>query len=185
MKYLNKKGQGAMEYLMTYGWAIMIVLIAGIVLWQLGIFNIGGTAKIFKGFGAVKPLSWGIPAPTTGDGVITLVNGEGVKIIPVNCTLDSLTGETSVTVCQQKKKKTCKEKHQQIYVTFLGCEVVNTGYIPAGGEFKLIFHNCTANCSDETAGDPYEVLLSINYNKSIGIITEPHLTEGTLKGTFE
>lgn len=26
----NKKGQGAMEYLMTYGWAIIVVMIAGL-----------------------------------------------------------------------------------------------------------------------------------------------------------
>ncbi len=29
----NKKGQSAMEYLMTYGWAILIVIIAGGVIW--------------------------------------------------------------------------------------------------------------------------------------------------------
>ncbi len=33
------KGQGAMEYLMTYGWAILIVIIVGIVLWQSGVFG--------------------------------------------------------------------------------------------------------------------------------------------------
>jgi len=36
-KNTNKKGQGAMEYLMTYGWAILIVLVAGVVLFQLGV----------------------------------------------------------------------------------------------------------------------------------------------------
>jgi len=26
---------------MTYGWAILVVMIVGIVMWQLGIFNLG------------------------------------------------------------------------------------------------------------------------------------------------
>jgi len=35
------KGQGAMEILLTYGWAILVVIIVGVVLWQMGIFNPG------------------------------------------------------------------------------------------------------------------------------------------------
>ncbi len=31
-----------MEYLMTYGWAILVVIIVGIVLWQSGVFGTGG-----------------------------------------------------------------------------------------------------------------------------------------------
>jgi uncharacterized protein (UPF0333 family) len=38
---MNSKGQGAMEYLMTYGWAILVVIIVGIVLWQSGVFGTG------------------------------------------------------------------------------------------------------------------------------------------------
>ncbi|MCD4666841.1 hypothetical protein K8R47_03460 [archaeon] len=34
-----KRGQTAMEYLMTYGWAILIVLIALVALFYLGVFN--------------------------------------------------------------------------------------------------------------------------------------------------
>ncbi len=35
----NKKSQAAMEFLMTYGWAILIVLIVLAVLYGLGVFN--------------------------------------------------------------------------------------------------------------------------------------------------
>ncbi len=35
----NKKAQAAMEFLMTYGWAILIVLIALAALFFLGVFN--------------------------------------------------------------------------------------------------------------------------------------------------
>jgi len=35
----SKKGQSAMEYLMTYGWAILIILIAVGALFYLGVFS--------------------------------------------------------------------------------------------------------------------------------------------------
>lgn len=54
---MKKRAQGAMEYLMTYGWAILVVMIVGMVMWRLDIFNIGGsTPPTAKGFGVIKPL---------------------------------------------------------------------------------------------------------------------------------
>ncbi|MCL5680348.1 MAG: hypothetical protein M1465_03355 [Candidatus Marsarchaeota archaeon] len=35
----NKKAQSAMEYLMTYGWAILIIAIVLAALYSLGVFN--------------------------------------------------------------------------------------------------------------------------------------------------
>ena len=37
------KGQAAMEYLMTYGWAIIIIIVAVAALYAMGVFNVGGT----------------------------------------------------------------------------------------------------------------------------------------------
>ena len=34
-----KRGQVAMEFLMTYGWAIIIILLAIATLWMLGVFS--------------------------------------------------------------------------------------------------------------------------------------------------
>ena len=50
MKRVGKKGQGAMEYLMTYGWAILVVMIVGVVLWKLGIFGGGASGNKATGF---------------------------------------------------------------------------------------------------------------------------------------
>ncbi len=33
------RAQAALEYLMTYGWALLIVVIVGVALWSLGVFN--------------------------------------------------------------------------------------------------------------------------------------------------
>jgi len=69
-----------MEYLMTYGWAILVVIIVGVVLWQMGIFNpSGGTAPGSKGFGSVRPNDWACSA-ATDDVSVRWVNGAGEKI---------------------------------------------------------------------------------------------------------
>lgn len=36
---MAKKGQGALEYLMTYGWALLVIVIAVVALYALGILN--------------------------------------------------------------------------------------------------------------------------------------------------
>jgi len=57
MHMARKKGQAAMEYLMTYGWAILIVIIVVAALYAMGVFNVGsGTVKCspcFKDFAFV------------------------------------------------------------------------------------------------------------------------------------
>src|SRR3990172_5496316 len=34
-----RKGQGAMEYLMTYGWALLVIVVVGGALFALGVLN--------------------------------------------------------------------------------------------------------------------------------------------------
>jgi len=66
----NKKAQSAMEYLMTYGWAILIVIIVAAALYALGVFNpatfTGRTATGFQTIGA--PSDWDL----SSSGVLTL-----------------------------------------------------------------------------------------------------------------
>ncbi|NUN11204.1 hypothetical protein HUU53_01005 [Candidatus Micrarchaeota archaeon] len=48
-----RRGQSALEYLVTYGWAILAIVIVAALLWYLGIFNPGnlvGSGNSAKGF---------------------------------------------------------------------------------------------------------------------------------------
>lgn len=46
-----------MEYLMTYGWAILVVMVVGVAMWQLGFFNMGGSLPpTSSGFAVLKPI---------------------------------------------------------------------------------------------------------------------------------
>ncbi|MEM3609697.1 MAG: hypothetical protein QW076_02190, partial [Candidatus Anstonellales archaeon] len=51
------RGQGAFEYMVSYGWAILIVIVLGILLFSLGVFNPSQTPTA-SGFVYLKPVSW-------------------------------------------------------------------------------------------------------------------------------
>ena len=51
------KGQGAFEYMVSYGWAILIVIVLGILLFSLGVLNPTQTPAA-TGFVVLRPLSW-------------------------------------------------------------------------------------------------------------------------------
>ena len=65
------KSQGAMEYLMTYGWAILIVAVVLGVLYQFGVFNSSNLAP------KAQPGSCRVFRPN-GPGTSTFINLEGV-----------------------------------------------------------------------------------------------------------
>ena len=77
-----KKAQASVEYLMTYGWAILVMLGIGIVIWQMGVLNIGeDTTPGNRGFSQIVPLDWRCQA----DGTLTLtVTNEAGLILNVS-----------------------------------------------------------------------------------------------------
>ena len=87
----GRRGQGAMEYLMTYGWAILVVMIVGIVMWELGIFNMGSTSMTSSGFGKIKPqiAASGLNADDSFTGVFTNGVGTRITLVQSTATLDN------------------------------------------------------------------------------------------------
>lgn len=83
-----KKAQSAMEYLMTYGWAILIVIIVAAALYALGIFNpatyMQSTATGFTGF-QVPTGGW----QASGDTVTLILNnmaGSNINVTSIVAT---------------------------------------------------------------------------------------------------
>ena len=64
-----------MEYLMTYGWAILVVLIVGIVLWKTGLFGTSATGA--SGFTKITPAEWKFNHDTTGNSTVVWRNVAG------------------------------------------------------------------------------------------------------------
>jgi hypothetical protein len=95
MKFANKKAQSAMEYLMTYGWAILIVIIVAAALYALGVFNpatfTGRTATGFQTIGA--PSDWDL-----GSGgllVMNLANSKNANAITIYNYTATIAGNTT------------------------------------------------------------------------------------------
>ncbi len=76
MIIMKRKGQGALEYLMTYGWALLIIVIVGAALFALGVFSPTAT-EACTGFAS---LQYRDHLLTTSAFQIRVVNGEGKDI---------------------------------------------------------------------------------------------------------
>lgn len=88
MKVDSKKGQAALEFLMTYGWAILILAVVVSLLWQAGVFN--PTTQIREGdtgFWGVTPYDTKYEAD--GEFTIILKNNIETKIEILNITVST------------------------------------------------------------------------------------------------
>ncbi len=91
----NGQAQSALEYMMTYGWAILIIVIVAAVLYSMGIFNPSSSASAtvtgFAGLGSVQA-----KCLLSGTLAISFGNNEGslINITRINST-DSFGYQTS------------------------------------------------------------------------------------------
>ncbi|OGI12120.1 hypothetical protein A3K64_02170 [Candidatus Micrarchaeota archaeon RBG_16_36_9] len=153
------KGQTAVEYLMTYGWAILIILIVAGVLAYYGIFQpqgfLGPTAR---GFGQVQVLN---PWALTSGNVITMnvQNQVGGTITPtdINVTITGSGGGNCAS------------------------SVTSTPANIDSGSQGVI--TCTiSGLTGLTTGEPYSASVTISYEYPVGGST--FTSTGTLSGTI-
>ncbi|MFH1054845.1 MAG: hypothetical protein V1744_01990 [Candidatus Altiarchaeota archaeon] len=159
---IGNKGQGAMEYLMTYGWAILVVMIVGIVMWQLGIFNMGGTTVTATGFAKIKPQLAGTGLGHSGDFVGVFTNGVGTMIILSDTS-------AALTMYQDGGTGTC-----QAYT-------ITPKTVSAGQNFQVT----ASGCYSGSAGDVYNLQVSLPYTVSIGSVSTDHTESGAIRGPME
>ena len=91
---MNKmKAQTAMEYLMTYGWAILIVIIVGAALYALGIFNPSTyTTSVATGFTGFQVPTGGYAVNSTGVHILVKnAQGATINITNVVATVNGVT----------------------------------------------------------------------------------------------
>ncbi len=127
-----------MEYLMTYGWAILVVIIVGVVLWQMGIFSGGSTSATFVGFGPLKPVEWSCSAGGN-EVVLTILNGAGGQI-------------TNVTAAAGADDGVC----------------VPTDALAAGDTSVCTIAVTTGSCFNAVAGSSYSQDVSVGYTSPTG-----------------
>ena len=94
-----KKGQAALDFLMTYGWAIALVVIVAAALFALGVFDVSnfvGTKA--AGFSGVAVQGWSMTG-STGVLSVKLTNqvGQKINITGVSATIGTETQAFNVT----------------------------------------------------------------------------------------
>ncbi len=168
----NKKAQAAMEFLMTYGWAILVVLLA---IGALAYFGVLDPSRLL-------PESTTFPAPisnvdnaliddVTNSAEIALVNNKGVAI--------TLTGDGSVTA---DPGTTCVYS-SPITATYNGAAVVaNTTQIPQGATFLVTF-DCDDLGTVPDVGTKFKATMAFDYTNTQTGQTRSHI--GTVQGRYE
>ncbi len=150
-----KKGQAALEYLMTYGWAILIIVIIGVALYAMGIFNPSTfVGKKYSGLTAFTVLDWKA-IDTTNDTFVVELSPRGHTFSAISATL-KYGGAT------------------------WACTPSSTTMNPSG-KYNI---TCTTSTNVWTKGDTYTNLgLSITYtDQDTGL---QHTSTGTFSGKVE
>jgi len=147
---------------MTYGWAILVVMIVGVVLWQLGIFGPGpGGANTASGFTKIKPMEPSIVYSDTADTLsFRVVCGAGTGITITGVTLTG--GDHGCT----------------------GAITVDGAAPPVtkdAGETAVI---SIANCA-KAEKDPFSANIRFTYTQSVGGGIVNHTDTGIVRGTVE
>jgi uncharacterized protein (UPF0333 family) len=146
----SKKGQAALDFMMTYGWAIVLVVIIAVAMFAMGIFDpsnfIGNKAA---GFAGVSVVGWSMD--TAGTFTIKAANNVGnpIQLDSINVTI----GGASVNV------------------------PVSNATI-AVGENSALLSSATGAFGAQAAGSGYTAKVSIRYiDTNAGF---PYVSSGTL-----
>lgn len=159
LRLTERKGQGAFEYIMNYGWAIIIILIIGIAMWYLGAFNIEQTSATFSGFSVIKPLMTTVILTPGGNFSGMFINGASYDI---EITAIGITNEDG---------KSCDISR--------GLDID----VPATGEFIIMAENCTISGIHKD-GDVFVLHVNISYNGIIGTAQISRTEYGKLRGLY-
>ena len=73
----SRRSQSALEYMMTYGWAILIIVIVAVILYSMGIFNpsssITTTITGFQSLGVTQAVTETVDGGSRRDMLLTFM----------------------------------------------------------------------------------------------------------------
>ena len=142
-----RKAQSAMEYLMTYGWAILIVIIVAAALYALGVFT---------------------PATTTTEARFQTLGASTAHILE--------TGGTFRIKLPNQIGKTVNITSVAVAPTAggTGCTTNSTGFTISPGQIAETTVNCTA--MGLGSGSPYSLKVTVGYTPTGGYASSDSAT---------
>lgn len=94
----RKAGQAGLDFLMTYGWALLIIVLVIGVLFALGIFNVSSfTGNRAAGFAQVGVAAWKLTPGGTFTVQLTNRVGTTINITGMNYTFDNMASSAAST----------------------------------------------------------------------------------------
>jgi len=159
--YNTVSGQGAFEYLMTYGWVVVIIVVIGATLWYIGVFDVEEKVTASSGFSKIKPLEPSILLTPDGNFSGVFINGAGHVANITNITLLNLVGPP-------RKKCNLTE---------------GTGNKQAGEAFLVKANDCVGSL--EMEGQSYSLKVNISYTGIVGTTPISRQEKGTIYGFYE
>ena len=166
------KGQTAIEYLMTYGWAILIILIVAGVLAYYGIFAPSGfLGPTARGFGQVQVLNpWSLSA-ANGAITLNLENRVGGTIDVYNITYTLTNGGSGTySAAGPSASLTCTS----------GCITPGTDTNVTSGVKGVFLASPSGATNIGTTGSTYTATVTIYYYYSGATFS----STGTISGTY-
>ncbi len=108
-EHVMKKAQAGLDFLMTYGWALLLIVLVVGALFAMGIFNVGTfLGSRSSGFAQIKPIAWRVDS--TGNLTLKLQDNAGtnVNVTLINATLgtQSISSNSSFTISNGKQSGT-------------------------------------------------------------------------------
>ena len=165
----QKKGQAAMEFLMTYGWAILVVLLAIGALAYFGVLSPQNLLPERTTFAAPLPnLDNAVVDGATNSFEVALKNNKGVAItLPLTGTVTPATGTTCANA--------------SVSAAYSGAAVTNSTQIPNGATF-LVTWDCDDLGSTPTPGTQFKVDATLDYVNAETTQTLTHT--GSVDGVY-
>ncbi len=143
-----RKGQAALDFLMTYGWAIALVVIIAAVLFALGIFDVSNfVGSKAAGFSGVAVSGWKL-APT-GNLSMKVSNqvGQPITVSAVNATIGTST--VSLVNTTSQFNLSTGQQSSEISATGFGNPTVGSGYT---AKVTIVYTDLTSGFSYTTTG---------------------------------
>ncbi len=154
---LPRKSQSALEYMMTYGWAILVIVIVAGVLYSLGIFSpassLSSTVIGFSNLG-------GVTGECTANGILRISLGDSTGY-PINIT--SVTAKSSTGQISTFKPNSTVDPNPIIQ--------------PTSSYIFSVPNICPA------AGSRYSLAVTVNYTEPSQTFPGPYISSGTVSGT--
>ena len=154
----SKRSQSALEYMMTYGWAILIIVIVAVILYSMGIFNpsssVSSTVTGFSNLGSVT-------AECTANGVLRISVGDSTG---------NLINVTGITAKDPSITKTANFKPNST--------VDPNPLIRSGSSYIFSVPNICPS-----AGTHYAITVAVNYTEPGQVLPGPYQSLGSITGT--